>query len=55
MYNKEKGFGFITLDHGGQDHYFRICNDEIVRGSRVEFDSAPGDPSPTAVNLRVLH
>jgi len=57
MFNKEKGFGFITAEDG-QDiffHYSAITMDgykSAVEGEAVEFDVEQSDRGPRASNVR---
>ena len=62
FFNQSKGFGFITCDDGGKDHFVHISAVEasgcpaLNEGDRVSFDSeadkrGKGDK---AVNLKML-
>ena len=56
-FNAEKGYGFITVDDGGQDvfvHYSAIRGDgfrTLANGERVEFDLVSGDRGKQAANV----
>jgi CspA family cold shock protein len=59
-YNREKGLGWITPDHGGKDVLVRI-NDlqshglrELVDGQHVEYDLQQGPKGPQATSIRVV-
>ena len=59
-FNAEKGFGFITVDGGGQDvfvHYSNISGSgyrTLEEGQKVEFDVAPGRKGDEAQNVRAV-
>ena len=56
-FNDDKGFGFITPDDTGADHFVHhsgINSDgfrTLAEGARVSFDSEPGPKGPKAVNV----
>ena len=57
-FNAEKGYGFITVDDGGQDvfvHYSAIVADgyrSLEEGQRVEFEVTQGQKGPQADQVR---
>jgi cold shock protein len=59
-FNGDKGFGFITVDGGGNDvfvHFSEIVADgfrSLDENQRVEFDIAQGAKGPQATGVRVL-
>lgn len=60
-FNGEKGFGFITPDGGGADHFvhFSAIPDTggyrtLAENQRVEFDSTQGQKGPQAENVRAI-
>ncbi len=60
-FSKDKGFGFIVPNDGGQDifvHYNDILGDEsfkvLVDGQHVEYDSEVGVKGPKAKNVKVV-
>ncbi len=58
-FNAEKGYGFITLDEGGQDvfvHYTAIEAKgyrSLEEGQKVEFDVGQGPKGPQAESVRL--
>ncbi|MDO9063033.1 MAG: cold-shock protein [Microbacterium sp.] len=58
-FNAEKGYGFITLDEGGQDvfvHYTAIDAKgyrSLEEGQKVEFDVGQGPKGPQAESVRL--
>lgn len=55
-FNKEKGFGFIEQDEGGDVfvHFSAIVQDgfkALVEGESVEFDVIDGPRGPQAANV----
>ncbi len=55
-FNKEKGYGFIECDDGGDVfvHYSAIQEDGfkvLVEGQRVEFEITQGTRGPQAANV----
>ena len=59
-FSDDKGFGFITPDDGGRDlfvHFTGISGDgyrSLAEGSKVSFDSEPGNKGPKAVNVQPI-
>jgi CspA family cold shock protein len=57
-FNSEKGYGFITVDEGGQDvfvHYSAIDMTgyrTLAEGQRVEFEVGTGAKGPQAESVR---
>ena len=57
-FNAEKGYGFITVDEGGQDvfvHYSAIDMSgyrALAEGQRVEFEVGTGQKGPQAEAVR---
>lgn len=59
MFNKEKGFGFITTDEGKDVffHYSAIQVDGYKTAEaeeRVEFDVEESERGPRAINIKKL-
>ena len=59
-FNAEKGYGFITVDGGGQDvfvHYSAIEGAgyrSLEEGQRVEFEVTSGPKGDQAQNVRAI-
>jgi cold shock protein len=59
-FNAEKGYGFITVDDGGQDvfvHYSAIEMNgyrSLAEGQRVEFQVGAGPKGPQAESVKPL-
>ncbi len=59
-FNAEKGYGFITVDGGGEDvfvHYSAIDASgyrSLAEGQRVEFEVGTGQKGPQAESVRPL-
>ncbi|NER18177.1 cold-shock protein [Spongiivirga citrea] len=56
FFNDTKGFGFITEEGSGKEHFVHISGliDEIREGDEVEFDLKEGKKGLNAVNVKVL-
>ena len=58
-FNEAKGFGFITLDDGGDVfvHFSAIQGDgfkSLSEGQRVELEVVKGQKGPAAANVRKI-
>jgi len=59
-FNAEKGYGFITVDEGGQDvfvHYSAIDMNGykvLEEGQQVQFEVGTGNKGPQAESVRPL-
>lgn len=59
-FNDEKGFGFVTVDGGGNDvfvHFSAIQSAgfrSLTEDQRVEFDIAQGPKGPQAQSVTIL-
>lgn len=59
-FNAEKGFGFISVDGGGQDvfaHFSAIASSgyrSLDEGQKVEFEIGQGQKGPQAENIRPI-
>jgi CspA family cold shock protein len=56
FFNDTKGFGFITEEGSGKEHFVHISGlvDEIREGDEVEFDLTEGKKGLNAVNVKVI-
>ncbi len=58
-FNAEKGYGFITLDEGGQDVFVHFTAIEmsgykvLEEGQKVSFELGQGAKGPQAESVRV--
>ena len=57
---RDKGFGFIVPDDGGDDVFFhrtrlgpKVQFEDLREGDEVEFQVRTGDKGPHAVDLKV--
>jgi len=56
FFNDTKGFGFITEEGVGKEHFVHISGliDEIREGDEVTFDLQEGNKGLNAVNVKVI-
>jgi len=56
FFNDSKGFGFITEEGSGKEHFLHISGliDEVKEGDNVEFDLEEGRKGLNAVNVKVI-
>lgn len=56
FFNDEKGFGFITEEGSGKEHFVHVSGliEEIREGDEVEFELTEGRKGLNAVNVKVL-
>jgi len=56
FFNEAKGFGFISEEGAGNDHFVHISGliDEIREGDTVEFELENGKKGLNAVQVRVI-
>jgi CspA family cold shock protein len=57
---RQKGFGFITPDEGGDDVFFhrgsmapRVQFEDVNEGDSVQFQTRRGDKGPVAFDLKI--
>jgi cold shock protein len=57
---KDKGFGFIIPDDGGDEVFFhrsrlapKVYFEDLREGDEVQFEVRPGEKGPQAFNLRL--
>ncbi|MDO1500574.1 cold shock domain-containing protein [Winogradskyella maritima] len=55
FFNDSKGYGFITEEGVGKDHFVHFSGliDEIREGDEVTFDLQEGNKGLNAVNVKV--
>ncbi|MFT5779222.1 MAG: CspA family cold shock protein [Crocinitomicaceae bacterium] len=56
FFNESKGFGFISEDESGKEHFVHVSGliDEIREGDDVEFELEEGKKGLNAVNVKVI-
>ena len=56
FFNDSKGFGFITEEESGKEHFVHISGliDEVREGDVVEFELTEGKKGMNAVNVKVV-
>jgi CspA family cold shock protein len=56
FFNDSKGFGFITEEESGKEHFVHVSGliDDIREGDTVEFELTEGKKGLNAVNVKVL-
>lgn len=56
FFNEAKGFGFITEDHSGKEHFVHVTGliDEIREDDKVEFELKEGKKGLNAVNVKII-
>ena len=56
FFNDSKGFGFITEEGSGKEHFVHISGlvDEVREGDNVEFDLTEGKKGLNAINVKVV-
>jgi CspA family cold shock protein len=56
FFNDSKGFGFITEEGSGKEHFVHISGlvDEVREGDAVEFELKEGKKGLNAINVRVI-
>ena len=55
FFNEEKGFGFITEEESGNDHFVHVSGlvDEIEKGDVVTYELTEGKKGLNAINVTV--
>jgi cold shock protein len=56
FFNETKGFGFITEEGAGKDHFVHVSGliDEVREGDTVEFELEEGKKGLNAVKVKVV-
>jgi CspA family cold shock protein len=59
FFNSQKGFGFITPDHGGKELFVHTTNiignpSSLSEGQEVEYDEEQGRKGPEAVRVSII-
>lgn len=56
FFNETKGFGFITEEGGGNEHFVHVSGliDEVREGDQVEFELENGKKGMNAVRVKVV-
>lgn len=56
FFNETKGFGFISEEGSGKDHFVHISGliDEVREGDTVEYELQEGKKGLNAVQVRVI-
>ena len=56
FFNDSKGFGFITEEESGKEHFVHVSGliDDIREGDTVEFELTEGRKGLNAVNVKVV-
>lgn len=52
----EKGYGFITEDHGKENIFFHInnCDEPVKKGNKVSFEVEKSPKGFSAINIKVV-
>ena len=59
-FSAEKGYGFLTPDDGGKDHFVHFSEIQtngyrtLAEGAKVTFESQEGPKGPQAVNVEIV-
>jgi len=56
FFNDDKGFGFITEEGSGKEHFVHVSGliEEVREGDEVEFELTEGRKGLNAVNVKVI-